>query len=192
MFQTWTSVHDAFTQFCLEYRLASLPLHIHQILIAFLTYEALFLVFSPAFSQAFFPQIYGTLPKRTKINWNVRVVSFIQATFICSRATSVIINDTSRLNTNYDTRLWAYLSASGNVQASAAGYFLWDVVVSIQYAQILGPTSLIHALSALMVTSLGFVSNALFALPPGENLTLLLMMVSATICKLLRRQLCPL
>ncbi|KAJ9638175.1 hypothetical protein H2204_004486 [Knufia peltigerae] len=156
MFPTSGSLHDAFTRFCLEHRLASLPLHVHQVLVAFLTYETLFLVVSPALSQVFLPQLYGNLPKRTKINWNVRVVSFIQATFICYQAIGVIVQDTSRRNTNYDDRLWVYSSASGNVQAYAAGYFLWDVVVSIQHFQILGPTSLMHALAALMVTSLGF------------------------------------
>ncbi|KIW19175.1 hypothetical protein PV08_03468 [Exophiala spinifera] len=150
------TLHGSFTRFCLQYHLASLPLHVHQVLIAFLTYEVLFLIVAPAFSLVFLPQTYGKLPRRTKTNWNVRVTSFIQATFICYQALRVITQDTSRQNTDYDARLWAYSRGSGDAQAFAAGYFLWDVVVSVQHFQILGPTSLIHALSALMITSLGF------------------------------------
>jgi len=56
----------------------------------------------------------------------------------------------------WEARLWDYSGAGGLVQAFAAGYFLWDVVVSLQYFKVLGPGSLAHAISALLITCVGF------------------------------------
>ena len=56
-------------------------------------------------------------------------------------------------------RLWAYSPMAGRVQAFAAGYFLWDLLVSLRHLRILGLGSLVHALSALLVTIIGFVSS---------------------------------
>lgn len=150
--------YEAFTQFCVDHHLASLPLHAHQVVGAFFAYEAIFLVVSPTLSRIFFPSTYNQLRKRTKVNWDVRVVSFIQSTFICTRAIKIILKRQSDAST-YDTRLWAYSNASGNVQAYAAGYFLWDLLVSAQYLGALGPGSLTHACAALLITTLGFVSE---------------------------------
>jgi hypothetical protein len=47
---------------------------------------------------------------------------------------------------------------AGRVQAFAAGYFLWDLVISLRYLRVLGLGSLVHAVSALLVTAMGFVS----------------------------------
>jgi hypothetical protein len=44
------------------------------------------------------------------------------------------------------------------VQGFAAGYFLWDLGVSVRHVDVLGLGSLAHAISALLVTGLGFVS----------------------------------
>ena len=58
-------------------------------------------------------------------------------------------------------RVWGYTGAMGMTQALAAGYFAWDTVVSAVHLDVLGPGSLAHAISALIVTSLGFVSYSL-------------------------------
>lgn len=44
------------------------------------------------------------------------------------------------------------------VQGFAAGYFLWDLQISLQYMSIAGVSSLVHAIGALAVTCIGFVS----------------------------------
>lgn len=148
-----------FQDFCQRHHLTTLPLHVHQIVNAFLFYEAIFLLVSPALSQILINRVYAQLPRRTRVNWNVRVVSTIQATFVCFSALQVIFSDPARRSMSRDERLWAYSSSSGRVQAYAAGYFLWDVLVSVQHLDVLGPGSLVHALSALMVTITGFVSK---------------------------------
>lgn len=47
------------------------------------------------------------------------------------------------------------------VQAFAAGYFAWDLSISIYWINILGMGSLAHAVAALTITMLGFVSTFL-------------------------------
>ena len=145
--------------FCERYHLTTLPFHAHQVFGAFVVYEAIFIFFSPFFSPIFFARPYNRLPRRSQVNWNVRVVSSIQATFICLSALRVIFSNTSRQQSSRDERLWGYSRGSGRVQAFAAGYFLWDVLVSVQYLGVLGISSLIHALCALTVTFTGFVSS---------------------------------
>ncbi len=54
-------------------------------------------------------------------------------------------------------RVWGYTGATGMVQGFSAGYFLWDVVMSAKHMDVLGPGSLMHAVSALAVSLLGFV-----------------------------------
>lgn len=57
-------------------------------------------------------------------------------------------------------RVWGYTGASGMVQGFAAGYFLWDLLTSAGNLDVHGTGALMHAVSALAVSSLGFVSSA--------------------------------
>lgn len=141
-----------------RFHLATLPLHAHEIVTAFLIYSTTFLYISPTISTWLFPSIYPQLPRRTRINWDVRVASLFQSTFICAFALCVIIWDDDRRKTDWQKRLWGYSSPGGTVQACAAGYFIWDVIISARYIDILGVSSLVHAISALLITSVGFVS----------------------------------
>lgn len=159
MSEGWSlAVREPLQRFCDRYHLTTLPFHADQIIAAFLAYEAIFLFVSPILSGVLVKSIFTRLPRRTKINWHVHVVSFIQAVFISAFAIRIILSDPSRRNTTRDERLWGYSPPSGNVQAFAAGYFLWDLLVSIQHLSVLGPGSLVHAFCALLVTMTGFVS----------------------------------
>ncbi|KFX90741.1 hypothetical protein V490_06295 [Pseudogymnoascus sp. VKM F-3557] len=53
-------------------------------------------------------------------------------------------------------RVWGYTGASGMIQGLATGYFLWDLVITIQNVKMFGPGMLAHAVSALTVFSFGF------------------------------------
>lgn len=66
-------------------------------------------------------------------------------------------------------RVWGYTGATGLVQGFSAGYFLWDLVISAENLDVLGPGSLMHAASALAVSLLGFV-RARRHLPDGGTL----------------------
>lgn len=138
--------------------LYTLPFHANEAVTAFLIYSTTYLFASPALSKWLFPGTYPQLSKRTKINWDVRVVSLVQSTFISAFALFVIGYDDGRQSIGWKDRLWGYLSLGGTVQACAAGYFVWDVVVSATSIEVLGASSLIHAIFALLITSIGFVS----------------------------------
>lgn len=137
--------------------LLTLPLHIHEVLFSWACYQFIFTIVSPTISNWLLPSIYARFPARTKVNWNVHVTSFIQSTFITSFALFVILRDEDRKKMGWVGRILGYTGAGGAVQGFAAGYFLWDAVASIMHLKVLGWGSLIHAVSALLVTSLGFV-----------------------------------
>ena len=136
--------------------LRTLPYHAHEIAAAYLFYQTLSAVVSPAICRRL--KVYQSLPRRSQIDWDVRVVSFVQATLISCAALYVIRNDAGRATADWQARLWGYNGAAGMVQAFAAGYFIWDVVISTLHIDVEGVSSLLHAISALLITCIGFVS----------------------------------
>jgi len=64
--------------------------------------------------------------------------------------------DRERADMGWKERVYGYTGAGGMIQGFAAGYFLWDLVVSVQHVGIFGWGLLAHAVSALVVFSLGF------------------------------------
>lgn len=158
-----TGFQQSLTAFCNRNHLTTLPLHAHQVLASFLIYEGIFVILSPTISNTLFPNVYGRFPRRTKVNWDARVVSSIQATFVSFKALQVILgggddNEAHRSSMTRDDRLWGYSPSSGNVQAFAAGYFLWDVLLCVRHLDVQGVSALLHAVCALIITVTGFVS----------------------------------
>lgn len=200
-----TTFQQSLTTFCTNNNLTTLPQHAHQVLTCFIVYEGLFRVVSPLLSNRLFPNTYGRFPQRTKVNWDARVVSSVQATFVSYKALSIILGDgigdgnrqsdvskVPRSSMTRDDRLWGYSPATGDVQAYAAGYFLWDVLLCVRYLDVQGVSALLHALSALIITVMGFVSFHPFFPRPPLNPSPLTNHPTATIRKLLRAQLHPL
>jgi TLC domain len=95
--------------------------------------------------------------------------SFIQSSIITTFALFVIWSDEERRELDWAGRIWSYSGAGGVVQGFAAGYFLWDLVASVMHLDVLGWGSLAHAVSALVVTFLGFVSSPDLILPQESN-----------------------
>jgi hypothetical protein len=153
--------------------LSTLPFHIHHILGAFLLYEGLFLLVSPALSNTvLFPKTYKRLDRRSRINWDCHVVSMVQSLVINAMAIHVLLYDAERQkavpsladpHANWRERLWGYSAGAGRVQSFATGYFLWDLAASIEYFDILGASSVIHAVAALGITCLGYVGFAILS-----------------------------
>ncbi|KAH6711082.1 TLC domain-containing protein [Leptodontidium sp. MPI-SDFR-AT-0119] len=136
--------------------LQTLPYHIHEVITAFVVYQLIFSVISPLASSWIVPKVYHGLPARSRIRWNVRVTSMVQSTFITAMALCVIWTDEERKRMDWIGRIWGHTDAMGMVQGLAAGYFLWDLVVSVIHYDVLGPVSLALAVSALLVTSMSF------------------------------------
>jgi hypothetical protein len=142
--------------------LSTLPTHIHEIISAYLLYECAFRLLSPALSRLLAPRLYSTLTRRAKLNWDAHVVSQMQSLLINSLALWLILTDPSRPSSTdssdaaWQARLWSYTPATAMVQSLAAGYFLWDALASFLHTDVMGLSSLWHALAALGVTVMGF------------------------------------
>lgn len=137
--------------------LYTLPQHIHEVLFFFVLYHTVNVYVAPRISTYLFPKIYPQLNKRTKINWDVHVVSLFQSSFISAYAFYAMYYDQER---QVMDRVWGYTGMEGTVQAFGAGYFLWDLMVSTKYVKIFGVGLLAHAISAIIVFSLGFVRDS--------------------------------
>ncbi|OXV05171.1 hypothetical protein Egran_07061 [Elaphomyces granulatus] len=147
------------------FRLATLPEHVHEILFAFAFYMFIQFYLSPRLSTYFFPQFYLNFPRRTQLNWDVHIVSFVQSTLITILAIWITIADQERWDMTSGGRVYGYTGACGLIQALATGYFLYDLVVSTLYFDMFGVGMFFHAISALWVYSQGFVSIYFLFLP---------------------------
>ena len=125
----------------------TLPLHIHHVLGAFLGYQLTYMALSPILTKLVLPQLYSKFSRRTQINWDVHVVSFVQSTFICALALWIMKNDEERHVRGIDDpdtdaamvyRMFGYTVPGGAVQGYATGYFLWDLVISVYHIDIMG------------------------------------------------------
>ncbi|KAI9685505.1 MAG: hypothetical protein M1822_004363 [Bathelium mastoideum] len=151
-----TLLQRAIAPFASSLHLSSLPLHIHEVLLAFLLYHLVNTRLSPWLSTTFFPATYAALPRRTRINWDVHVVSMLQSCLINALALAVIWSDDERRALNPAGRVFGYTGAGGLIQAFATGYFLWDLTICARHFDVFGPGLLAHAVSALAVFLLGF------------------------------------
>ena len=137
----------------------SLPLHIHEVVAACLFYGVIYWPLSPILSTIFFPKVYPQLSHQRKVSWHAHVVSLVQSSTINVIALWVMFMDDDRKNMTREERVWGYTGASGMVQGLAAGYFLWDLIVTSRNMDVFTKGTLAHAISALSVYSLGFVSS---------------------------------
>ena len=153
---------DALQAIAEKLGLHTLPLHIHEIVLAFSLYHFIYTYLSPALSTRAFPSIYPKLSSQTKVNWNVHMVSLVQSIFICTTALWILFLDHDLSNLDTKGRLGGYSGVAGMTQAFAAGYFAWDAVISAMHMDVFGVGLLAHALAALVIVILGFVRSLHF------------------------------
>ncbi|OAX77287.1 hypothetical protein ACJ72_08417 [Emergomyces africanus] len=149
-------LQDAFQPVAEMLGLHSITLHIHEIFFFFIFYQFVQSVISPRLSTVLFPKYYPHFNRRTKLNWDVHVVSLVQSSLINAVALWVMYADKDRQAMTPAERVWGYSGTCGLIQAMAVGYFLWDLIVSTRYIGIFGIGLWFHAVSALWVFSLGF------------------------------------
>ncbi|KAH0287753.1 DUF887-domain-containing protein [Aureobasidium namibiae CBS 147.97] len=136
--------------------LPTLPLHIHEVLLAVVFYQTINAVVAPALSRRFFPQAYSSFNHRTRLNWDVHVVSMAQSLLVNTTALWIMYYDTDRNNMNWAGKIWGYDGALGFLQSLAGGYFMWDLFMCTYHINIFGPGMLAHAISACTVFFFGF------------------------------------
>jgi hypothetical protein len=145
------------TPLCDYLHLNTLPLHIHEILVAFGAYHIIFEYLANPLSTFLLPKRYNNLSYESKLRWNMHCASMVSSVSICVLALFVTAVDNERRNMNHEERMWGYTGAAGLVQALATGYFLFDLVVMIRYLDVFGLGMLAHASSCLITYTLGFV-----------------------------------
>lgn len=166
----------------------TLPMHIHEVVGSFLAYTFINKVLAPVISKRLFPVNYAKLSRERKINWDVHVVSLCQSVAINILALWVMWTDEERKGMNWQQRVWGYTGGAGMIQGLATGYFLWDLMISLQNCRLFGPGMLAHATSALLVFSFGFVG---FFQPQTEDALLTAALPAETVCQLLRLHVHP-
>lgn len=159
---------DLVKPWAIYFKVPTLFDHIHELLFAFTFYQFVHFVLSPWLSPKLFPRSYRNFNRRTKINWDTHVVSFIQSTVINVMSLWVMWSDKERASMNAGERIYGYTGTSGLLGALAAGYFLYDLIISSIYINVFGIGMLLHAISAVWVFSFGFVSFH-FLGKPGLN-----------------------
>ncbi|SPN97826.1 related to DUF887 domain protein [Cephalotrichum gorgonifer] len=136
--------------------LTTLPYHIHEVLAGALLYGFIYYPLAPFLSRLFIPRTYAQLPRKRRISWDVHIVSFVQSSLINILALWVMWTDEERKAMTWEERVWGYTGGCGMIQGLAAGYFLWDLIVTVRNMDIFTIGTLAHAISALLVYSLGF------------------------------------
>ncbi len=157
----------------------TLPLHIHEVLGAALLYTFIQTVVSPVLSARLFPRFYPANHRSKKANWDTHVVSLAQSLLINALALWVMWVDDERREFDYEHRVWGYTGACGLVQALAAGYFVWDLGITLLNFDIFGLGLLAHAVSALAVYTFGFVRPR----PPSPPLFLSQLTTNISACQ---------
>ncbi|KAL8328669.1 hypothetical protein RB597_004437 [Gaeumannomyces tritici] len=136
--------------------LSTLPLHIHEVVAGVLLYTFVQLVVSPWISMKLWPKYYPLHDRGKRVSWDAHVVSMVQSCLINVLAVWVMFADEERWNMDREQRVWGYTGAHGMIQGLAAGYFVWDLIVTVIHLDVFGLGLLAHASSALAVYSFGF------------------------------------
>jgi hypothetical protein len=137
--------------------LDTLPYHLHEVLIAASIYQVTMSFISPFVSNLIVPEQYSKLSRRTRLNWDIHFVAFIQSIVICALSYYTLYYENERPKMGWQERVYGYTGGLGLVQAFTAGYFVWDLYICVRWYKMFGFGMLAHAVSALTVYSLGFV-----------------------------------
>ncbi|KAF7933485.1 uncharacterized protein EAE98_000445 [Botrytis deweyae] len=152
----WQWLSQAVQPFADYFHLTTLPLHVHEVVGSFLAYTFINKVIAPQVSMLLFPDKYSKFSAERKLNWDVHVVSLCQSSLINVLALWVMFADEERSNMTAQERVHGYTGAAGMIQGLATGYFLWDLMITLQNLRVFGIGMLAHATSALLVFSFGF------------------------------------
>src|ERR1700760_4861372 len=88
--------------------LQALPLHIHEIALAYTIYHVIFTYIAPRLSNWWFPQHYNKFSRVTILEWNLQCVSMVQSILISVLGLWVIRCDVDRYRTSPEARVWGY------------------------------------------------------------------------------------
>ncbi|EAW08113.1 TLC domain-containing protein [Aspergillus clavatus NRRL 1] len=149
-------LRDAVEPWAVYLNIPAVTDHVHEIIAAFAFYQFIHSCLSPWLSPILFPRHYPKLNRRTKLNWDVHVVSLVQSVLINAVGLWVLFVDEERKSMTTAERIYGYTGGCALVAALATGYFIYDLYISTVYLKMFGVGMLFHAVSALWVFSFGF------------------------------------
>lgn len=118
-----------------------LPVHLEELLLSAAFYQAVYYV--SAFVSPKVCKGYNALSKRTQVNFDIHVVSQVQAILILVLSFPLFFDKT--LDADH---IYGYTPYSGLVAALATGYFFWDIYICIKYFKMFGLGFAIHGIGA--------------------------------------------
>ncbi|ABN65728.2 predicted protein [Scheffersomyces stipitis CBS 6054] len=131
--------------------------HWHEVLASFLFYFTAQLLSAP-FSTAYFGKTYTQLPHKTKVNFDIHVVSMVQC--VISIGILIPMWNHSHWQNRVEDPFSSILGASnygGFVAALTIGYFLWDLYVCVRWYSLFGLGFLFHGFAAFYVFSCSLI-----------------------------------
>lgn len=135
--------------YCERLGFKALAQHLHIVLGAAIFYQLIFIL-SPLLCSPF--KSYTTLRTRSKINWDIHLVSMVQSILICWLAYLALGDPKLKAD-----RVFGYSPFGADVSALACGYFVWDTYVSVRYVRLFGVGFALHGIASLAVFLFGFV-----------------------------------
>ncbi|PSN65642.1 hypothetical protein BS50DRAFT_496235 [Corynespora cassiicola Philippines] len=142
--------------FCDLLKLPILSYHLHEFLATLFLYQFIYAYLGPRISNYLAPKTYGNLQGRSKLDWNIHVVSMTQATIISLLAQYVVLFDEERKQMNAMERAYGYTNLSAKALAVADGYFVWHFFMMVVHYKVYGFPMLAHAWACNFVMIQGF------------------------------------
>lgn len=90
---------------------------------------------------------YSNLSIQKQVDWGMHVVSQVFAILVSLAC--VVILTTPAL---YNNPIWGVSTTAEHIYAIGAGYFLWDIYITIAYYHLTGPAFLFHGITAFVVS----------------------------------------
>ena len=138
------------------FSLSALPLHIHQVLLAFVAYHFINIIYSPFVSARLFPKHYSHFTVKSKFIWDLNVVRLFKSPIIVFLSLYAVTTYDGSATTDWKERVWGYTASGGTAQAVALAFFLWEIIIAVQHFEILGWPMLLHSISSSLGATLAF------------------------------------
>ena len=138
------------------YGMHHLPAHLPTLIRSTLLWFAI-QTLSSQLSPRLFPKTFAKFNRKTRISWDIHIVSLVHAALITPLAARIWLKarETNALGLRTHPlavdRLYGYDYETAQVYAIAQGYFVWDSVISILHE---GPGFIAHGLVALVAFTL--------------------------------------
>ncbi|KDN50857.1 DUF887-domain-containing protein [Tilletiaria anomala UBC 951] len=149
---------EATRPYCIKYGVPTMAPHVPTILLSLSAWVTIQLA-SSALSPLIFKQSFAKMNRRTRINWDIHVVSFVHASIVTPAAAAIWwkIRQQGGLEAKVHplaaNRTYGYDYETGQVYAIALGYFIWDTVISLLYE---GPAFIAHGVVCFIAFALAY------------------------------------